>query len=179
MKKIKTKILLTYFILILMLSGTTSAQEIETVRKKFESANELALAIFIALKTDNYAEFYKYIADKEEMEKILSIKEYENPEQKEQVLARIDDYLYILRKEAKESFEKVYSRGVDENINWEEAIFDEAEYRLIREDKITRTDVTVYFEYKEDTYYKFEITGCMSSHRGWKLFGKLKWLGED
>ena len=179
MKKIKTKILLTYFILILMLSGTTSAQEIETVRKKFESANELALAIFIALKTDNYAEFYKYIADKEEMEKILSIKEYENPEQKEQVLARIDDYLYILRKEAKESFEKVYSRGVDENINWEEAIFDEAEYRLIREDKITRTDVTVYFEYKEDTYYKIEITGCMSTHRGWKLCGKLKWLGED
>ena len=168
MKKIKIIILCTYLIPMLMLSGTASAQELETDRKKFESANELALAIFIALKTDNYPEFYKYVADKEEMEKILSIKEYENPAQKEQVLAMVDDYLYTLRKEAKESFEKVYNRGVDRNINWEEAIFDEAEYRLLREDKITRTDVTVYFEYKEDTYYKFEITGCMKTHHGWK-----------
>ncbi|MBL7127680.1 MAG: hypothetical protein ISS16_01710 [Ignavibacteria bacterium] len=179
MKKIKIIILCTYLIPMLMLSGTASAQELETSVKKCETANELALAIFIALKTDNYPEFYKYVADKEEMEKILSIKEYENPAQKEQVLAMVDDYLYTLRKEAKESFEKVYNRGVDRNINWEEAIFDEAEYRLLREEKITRTDVTVYFEYKEDTYYKFEITGCMSTHRGWKLFGKLKWLGED
>ena len=179
MKKIITKILLTYFIMILMLAGSTSAQEIETDIKKFEFANELALAIFIALKTDNYAEFYKYIADKEEMEKILSIKKYENPDQREQVLAKVDDYLYILRKEAKESFDKVYKKGVNLNINWEETIFDEAEYRLIREDKITRTDVTIYFEYKEDIYYKFEITGCMKTHHGWKLCGKLKGLEED
>ncbi len=179
MKKIITKILLTYFILVLILSGTTFAQDLETDRKKFESANELALAIFIAVKTDNYPEFYKCIADKEDMVKVLSIKQYENPDQREKVLARVDDYLYVLRKEAKKSFEKVYNRGIDENINWDETVFDEAEYRLIREDKITRTDVTVYFEYQEDTYYKFEITGCMKSHRGWKLFGTLKWLGED
>lgn len=179
MKKIKIIILCIYIFPMLMLSGAALSQDLETTIKKCETANELALAIFIALKTDNYPEFYKYVANKEEMEKILSIKEYESPEQKEQVLARIDDYLYVLRKEAKESFDKVYRKGVNIGINWEETIFNEAEYRLIREDKITRTDVTVYFEYKEDIYYKFEIIGCMSTHNGWKLCGKLKGLEED
>lgn len=177
MKKINFKIPII-IALLLFFSGMTIAQDLETDLKKMEFPSELALAVFISLKNDNYREFYKCIADKEDMEKILKIKRYESETQKERALAMIDDFLYSLRRDAKASFEKVIEDGEDYNIIWEEAVFDEAEYFIEREDKISMTDITVYFRYLDDNYYMFKIIGCMKSHKGWKLFGELKWLGE-
>jgi parvulin-like peptidyl-prolyl isomerase len=179
MKKINIKVSFILVILLVFFSGMAFTQDLETEVKKIETPDELALAVFISVKNDNYKEFYKYLAEKEDMEKILALKRYENPSQRDTVLAMVDDFLYTLRKEAKASFEDVYEKGTDYNINWEETVFSYVEYRVRREDRITMTDVTVYFEYKEDLYYMFQVIGCMKSHRGWRMFGKLNWLGED
>ncbi len=178
MKKINFRLPII-IVLLLLFSGMTTAQDLETDIKKMEFPSDLALAVFISLKNDNYREFYKCLADKEDMEKILKIKRYESETQKERALAMIDDFLYSLRRDAKTSFEKVIEQGTDYNILWEETIFDDAEYFIEREDKISMTDITVYFQYLDDNYYMFRIIGCIKSHKGWKLFGELEWIGED
>ena len=178
MKKINFRLPII-IVLLLLFSGMTTAQDLETDIKKMEFPSDLALAVFISLKNDNYREFYKCLADKEDMEKILKIKRYESETQKERALAMIDDFLYSLRRDAKASFEKVIEQGTDYNILWEETVFDDAEYYIEREDKISMTDITVYFQYLDDNYYMFRIIGCIKSHKGWKLFGELEWIGED
>lgn len=153
-------------------------QDIQTEKKILSVPEELGLVIFISLKTDDFTEFSKYIAGKDDMKWIITRKNFSSEEKKKAALDLLDDYEYTLKKDAKESFKNTLQKGIDNQIMWEETVYDKIDFNISTEEGLKYTDITIYFTFNKKKY-KIYTEGCMKTDKGWKMFDKLKWGGPD
>lgn len=153
------------------------AQEVKTESRIFSNPDELALAIFVAVKTNDFTEFAKYLAKKDDMKQILVKKEF-TEERRKEVLALLDDYEYTLKVDAKKEFDNVVKKGPEAGVNWYESVFVAAEFGITTESNFMYADLDIFFKSGE-TSFKMVILGCMKTAKGWKMFDKLQWVGKQ
>lgn len=174
---LKFIVLFIFFIFAFGSRSSAVAQDIKTETRVFSNPDELALAIFVSVKSDDFTEFAKYLAKKDDMKQILIKKDF-SEERRKEVMSMLDDYEYTLKVDAKKEFENIIKKGLESGVNWDESVFVASEYGITTESGFMYADLDIFFKSGENKY-KIVTIGCMKISKGWKMFDKLKWGGKQ
>ena len=107
---LKFIVLFIFFIFAFGSRSSAVAQDIKTETRVFSNPDELALAIFVSVKSDDFKEFAKYLAKKDDMKQILIKKDF-SEERRKEVMSMLDDYEYTLKVDAKKEFENIIKKA--------------------------------------------------------------------
>ncbi len=135
--------------------------------------DSLALISFEAFKNNDISKVALASINESDFEEVFSKWEGDEKEKKEN-LAEAKNQMQEFNNGLSSNFKKIREKAIKDGINWEKAVFKNAEYSIKKKEGIEQADVKVMFSYLGVDYW-FGIKRVFNTSRGWVICEEFVW----